>query len=288
LGDVCEYTEVDYWIISRLHQVIASTTQAIESYRFDLAAQLLYEFTWNEYCDWYLELTKVALQSDNEALQRGTRKTLLSVLEAILRLLHPLMPFITEEIWQRVAPLVGVFAPTIMLQPYPKADEAQINHTAITEVDWLMKFVLGVRQIRGEMNIAPGKLLPVLVQNGSVKDKVSLTHHHVYLEKMARLASIQWLNHDETAPESAMALVGEMQILIPLAGLIDKEAELARLEKEMQKIQKELPRIIGKLNNPSFVDKAPPAVLENEKAKLVALESSLVNLEQQHHKIKAL
>ncbi len=287
IGD-CEYSQVDHWIVSRLNEVTANTCQAIETYRFDLAAQFLYEFTWNEYCDWYLELTKVALQSDNEALQRGTRKTLLTVLETILRLLHPLMPFITEEIWQRVAPLVGIFSDTIMLQPYPKVDESQINHTATTEVEWLMKFVLGVRQIRGEMNIAPGKPLPVLVQNGSVKDKVSLAHNRVYLEKMARLENIHWLNSDEVAPESAMALVGEMKILIPIAGLIDKEAELARLEKEMQKIHKELPRIVGKLNNAGFVDKAPAAVLEAEKAKLAALESSLANLEQQFNKIKAL
>lgn len=287
-GGICEYTQVDHWIVSRLHQVIANTTQAIETYRFDLAAQVLYEFTWNEYCDWYLELTKVALQSDNEALQRGTRKTLLSVLENILRLLHPLMPFITEEIWQRVAPLVGISAETIMLQPYPQADETQINPTAIAETDWLMKFVLGVRQIRGEMNIAPGKPLPVLIQNGSEKDQLSLQQHRVYLEKLARLESIQWLANQETAPESAMALVGEMKILIPLAGLIDKEAELARLEKEMQKIHKELPRIVGKLNNPGFVDKAPAAVLEAEKTKLAALESSLANLEQQFNKITAL
>jgi valyl-tRNA synthetase len=284
----CEYTQVDHWIVSRLNQVIGETCQAIETYRFDLAAQVLYEFTWNEYCDWYLELTKVALQSDNEALQRGTRKTLLTVLENILRLLHPLMPFITEEIWQRVAPLVGINAQTIMLQAYPKVDDTLINQTAMTEVDWLMKFVLGVRQIRGEMNIAPGKPLPILVQNGSVKDKLSLNHHRIYLEKLARLESIQWLESEEIAPESAMALVGEMKILIPLAGLIDKEAELARLAKEMQKIHKELPRIIGKLNNPGFVDKAPAAVLENEKAKLAALESSLTNLEQQFSKIKAL
>jgi valyl-tRNA synthetase len=288
LNGVCEYTQVDHWIVSRLNQVIASTSQAIETYRFDLAAQLLYDFTWNEYCDWYLELTKVALQSNNEALQRGTRKTLLTVLETVLRLLHPLMPFITEEIWQRVAPLVGIVAPTIMLQPYPKMDESLISQIAITEIDWLMKFVLGVRKIRGEMNIAPGKLLPVLVQNGSIRDKLSLAHHSLYLEKIARLESIHWLASEEIAPESAMALVGEMKILIPIAGLIDKAAELARLEKEMQKIHKELPRIIGKLNNLGFVDKAPEAVLENEKAKLAALESSLVNLEQQFNKIKAL
>jgi valyl-tRNA synthetase len=284
-GELCEYTQVDQWIIARLNQTISSTCQAIETYRFDLAAQVLYEFTWNEYCDWYLELTKVALQSENPRLQRGTRKTLLTVLETILRLLHPLMPFITEEIWQRVAPLAGVDGATIMLQPYPKTDGSLVNLQAIAEIDWLMKFILGVRQIRGEMNIAPGKPLPVLVQNGSLKDKSHLTQYQIYLQKLGRLESITWLDKGELAPESAIALVGEMKILIPIAGLIDKEAELVRLEKEMQKIQKELPRIMAKLSNPSFVDKAPAQVLENEKAKLAALESSLANLQQQFAKI---
>jgi valyl-tRNA synthetase len=287
-GLPCEYTQVDHWIISRLHQVIGETCHAIETYRFDLAAQVLYEFTWNEYCDWYLELTKVALQSDNEALQRGTRKTLLTVLENILRLLHPLMPFITEEIWQRVAPLVGISAETIMLQPYPKADETLINQAAITELNWVMSFIVNIRRIREEMNIDRSKPLPVFLQNGVMTDQSYISNNLLYLQKLAKLETLTWLTVDDVAPESAMALVGDMKILIPLAGLIDKEAELARMEKEMQKIHKELPRIIGKLNNPSFVDKAPAAVLENEKAKLAALESSLANLEQQFNKIKAL
>ena len=284
----CEYSQVDRWITSRLHQVTAVTSNAIENYRFDLAAQAIYEFTWNEYCDWYLELSKISLQSDDEALQRGTRKTLLTVLESILRLAHPIMPFITEEIWQRVAPLAGINADTIMLQPYPVANEAQIDSNAITETNWVMNFILGVRRIRGEMNIAPGKPLPVLLQNGSNADQQSLTNNRIYLQKLGRLESITWLNNDETTPESAMALVGEMKILIPMAGLIDKEAELARLEKEIQKINNDLPRVEGKLNNPAFVDKAPPEVIDKEKAKLADLRSMLNNLEQQQLKIRAL
>jgi valyl-tRNA synthetase len=288
LSGACEYTQVDRWITARLHQVIAATSNAIDNYRFDLAAQAIYEFTWNEYCDWYLELAKISLQSGNEALQRGTRRTLLTVLENVLRLAHPLMPFITEEIWQRVAPLAGVEAKTIMLQPYPDADEAQIDTAAIAEINWVMNFILGVRRIRGEMNIAPGKPLPVLLQNGSAADKNSLANNQVYLLKLGRLESINWLDADETAPESAIALVGEMKILIPMAGLIDKEAELARLDKEIQKIVKELPRIEGKLSNPAFIDKAPADVIDKEKAKLADLRSSLNNLEEQHRKIQAL
>jgi len=284
----CAYTQIDRWIISRLHQVTATTSHAIDNYRFDLAAQALYEFTWNEYCDWYLELAKISLQSDDEALQRGTRKTLLTVLETLLRLAHPLMPFITEEIWQRVAPLAGIQANTIMLQPYPIADESLIDDNAVTETNWVMSFILGVRRIRGEMNIAPGKPLPVLLQNGSANDQNFLTTNSAYLHKIGRLESITWLQSEQSTPESAIALIGEMKILIPMAGLIDKDAELTRLEKEIQKINNDLPRIKDKLSNPTFVGKAPPAVIDKEKAKLAELSSLLNNLEQQHAKILAM
>jgi len=284
----CSYTQVDRWIMSRLHQVTATTSAAIDSYRFDLAAQALYEFTWNEYCGWYLELAKISLQSDDAALQRGTRKTLLTVLETVLRLTHPLMPFITEEIWQRVAPLAGIHADTIMLQPYPVADESACDSNAIAETNWVMSFILGVRRIRGEMNIAPGKPLPVFLQNGSTTDQNYLTNNTIYLQKLGRLEAITWLNSDNTTPESAIALVGEMKILIPMAGLIDKDAELARLEKEIQKIKNDLPRVEGKLTNPTFIDKAPPDIIDKEKAKLADLRSTLNNLEQQQARIQAL
>ena len=179
-------------------------------------------------------------------------------------------------------------AETIMLQPYPVADEALIDTAAISEIDWLMSFILGVRRIRGEMNIAPGKPLPVLLQNGTPADQALVGNSLTYLQKLGRLDSITWLSREQQAPDSAIALVGEMKILIPMAGLIDKEAELARLDKEIQKIIKELPRIEGKLNNPSFVDKAPADVIDKEKAKLTDLRSSLNNLEQQQRKIQAL
>ncbi len=284
----CEFSHVDRWIMSRLNQVISTTSHAIDNYRFDLAAQAIYDFTWNEYCDWYLELTKVALQSDNEALQRGTRKTLLHVLETILRLAHPIIPFITEEIWQRVAPLSGIEGDTIMLQPYPIADESKIDKEAVENTDWLMAVILGVRRIRGEMNIAPSKPLPVLLQNGSPQDAERLETNRVYLNRLARLETMTWLNADEIAPESAIAIVGEMQILIPIAGLIDKTAELARLDKEILKLQTELERIDVKLSNPSFVEKAPAAVLEKERSRLAELQSTLGNLQTQHVKISAL
>ncbi len=287
-GSPCAYSQVDRWIISRLHQATATTSNAIENYRFDLAAQAIYDFTWNEYCDWYLELAKISLQSDDEALQSGTRKTLLTVLETVLRLAHPIMPFITEEIWQRVAPLAGIHAATIMLQPYPVTDDTQIDADAISQTNWVMSFILGIRRIRGEMNIAPGKPLPVLLQNGTVTDREYLTGNSVFLHKLGRLESIKWLNNDDATPESAIALVGDLKILIPMAGLIDKVAELTRLEKEIQKIKNDLPRVEGKLCNPMFIDKAPAEVIDKEKSKLADLRSTLNNLEQQQAKIQSL
>jgi valyl-tRNA synthetase len=284
----CEYSPADLWITSRLNKVIGTTREAMENYRFDLASSAIYEFTWNEYCDWYLELSKISLQSDNPALQRGTRNTLVYILESILRLSHPIMPFITEEIWQRVAPLAGIDAETIMLQPYPETDEVLENENATQTINWIMTFILGIRRIRGEMNIAPGKLLPVFLQDATDEDIALLDANQDYLLKLGRIESIKLLDAKETAPESAISLLGETKILIPMAGLIDKDAEMARLEKEIQKIGKELPRIEGKLNNPKFMDKAPEQVVAKEREKLQTLNTSLKNLEEQLVKIKQL
>ena len=198
------------------------------------------------------------------------------------------MPFITEEIWQRVAPLAGHTAATIMLQPYPEADLAVVDADAIRQINWCMEFILGIRRIRGEMNIAPGKPLAVLLQNGSDSDKSYVAGNSNYLLKLGRLESINWLSAADIAPESAIAIVGDMKILIPMQGLIDKQAELARLEKEIQKIEKELPRIEGKLNNPAFVDKAPEEVIAKEKDKLHNLMSTLQSLRDQYQKISCL
>jgi len=287
-GGEIAYSQADKWILSRFNQVAASTSDAIENYRFDHAAQEIYDFTWNEYCDWYLELSKISLQSDDAALQRGTRQTLLKVLESILRLAHPIMPFITEEIWQRVAPLAGIEADTIMLQAYPEFDASQVDEEAIAAIEWTKAFILGVRRIRGEMNIPPSKPLPVLLENLSSNDEKYLPQADIYLQKFGRIESITRLAPEDTVPESAIALVGDLRILIPMAGLIDKEAEIARLEKEIQKLKKDLPRIEGKLNNPKFVDKAPMEVIEKEKEKLATIQSSLVNFNEQLIKIQAL
>ena len=289
-GGELELSMADLWILSRLQDTIRQVTEAIEQYRFDHAAQAIYEFTWNEYCDWYLELSKVVLNNDDssEAQQRGTRHTLVNVLETLLRLMHPIMPYITEEIWQRAAPLAGVEGDTIMLQSYPISDDAMVNANAETEMEWVMSFILGVRTIRGEMNIPPGKPLPVLLANGSNKDAALLDSNKAYLNGIARLESVTWLDNADEAPESATALVGEMQVLIPMAGLIDKEDELARLNKQVEKLQKDLQRTEGKLNNEKFTSKAPEAVVEKERQKVAEMQSSMSNLIQQIAKIEAL
>ena len=237
-----------------------------------------------------MELSKPILldKSSNEQQKRGTRKTLIRVLETVLRLLHPLMPFITEEIWQQVAPLAGKSGDTIMLQAFPTPDDSKISADAEEEMQWVMDFVMGVRKIRGEMNIAPSKPLPVLLKNTSPHDQTRLKNNLLLLNKLARLASIDTQTATDEAPQSAIALVGEMQILIPMAGLIDKSAELERLNKEIDKLEKELARITGKLANAGFVDKAPAAVVENEKQKQQELSSKLNSLKQQIDKIASL
>ncbi|WP_455221122.1 valine--tRNA ligase [Kaarinaea lacus] len=289
-NDDITLTTADHWINARLQQTAQAMQHAFANYRLDLAAQAIYDFTWNEYCDWYLELSKPVLNDENssESLQRGTRKTLVTILDAILRLAHPVMPFITEEIWQRVAPLVGKDGQTIMTQTYPEPNDSAVDGSAIKEMDWVKNFILGIRKIRGEMNLAPGKPLPVLLQNGDANDQQLLAKHQLLLSTLAKTESIQWLDTDATAPESAMALCGDMRILIPMAGLIDKDAELARLDKEIEKREKDLERTENKLQNPNFVDRAPAEVVEKERQKLADMRSALENLRTQLDKIKNL
>ena len=288
-GGEVELSSADRWIISRLHQCTQKVTDSINQYRLDHAAQTVYAFAWDEYCDWYLELSKPVLTGadSSAAALRGTRQTLVQVLETLLRLAHPLIPFITEEIWQRVAPLAGRSGDTIMLQAWPEQDASLIDEQAAAEMEWVRNFVLGIRKIRSGMNIKPGKPLPVLLQNGSASDAARLENNRHYIESLARVESITWLDSND-APESATALVGEMKVLIPMAGLIDKEAELARLQKDQQKKQADLERIQKKLSNSSFVDKAPGEIVEKEKAKASHLEKALEKLQEQVSRIKAL
>ncbi|MBH3444666.1 valine--tRNA ligase [Pseudomonas moraviensis] len=289
-GEAYELSLADRWIISQLQRTEAEVTRQLDQFRFDLAAQALYEFIWNQYCDWYLELSKPVLWDENAPVerQRGTRRTLVRVLEVALRLAHPFMPFITEEIWQRIAPLAGIQGKTIMLQPWPVANEERIDPAAENDIEWLKELMLGTRNIRGEMNIGPGKPLPIFLKNVSTEDQRRLSENEALLKKLARLESITVLAAGEEAPLSATALVGEMEVLVPMAGLIDKGAELARLDKEILRLQGEVQRVGGKLSNAGFVDKAPAEVIEKERAKLAEAEQALGKLAEQHARIASL
>ena len=288
-GDI-ELTLADRWIQAKLQQAITETTQAIDEYRFDQAAQAIHEFIWHHYCDWYLELSKSTLNDPQAtaAIQRGTRKTLVQVLEASLRMTHPIMPYITEEIWQRVGPLAGASGPTIMHQPYPTADLDGIDSAVLTEMDWVMQCIMGVRQIKGEMNIAPGKSVSILLANTQATDRKYATQYQLYLQTLAKVESIQILATDETGPESATALIGEMQLLIPLAGMIDTTAELARLAKQVTALDKTIERIQKKLNNAGFIAKAPAAVVQQQRGKLADTQTARHSLLAQADKIRAL
>ena len=308
-GEEVELSLADRWIISQLQKTEAQVTKAMDEYRFDHASQALYEFVWNEYCDWYLELSKPVLWEDDvqgstnaagdrtsgaAALvkcKRGTRRTLVRVLETILRLAHPMMPYISEEIWQRVAPLAGTYVgddASIMHQAWPEADESKIDEQATRDIEWLKGVIIAVRNIRAEMNIAPGKPLDVLLTKGQPEDAERLEQNRRFLAKLAKLESVAWLANPEDAPLSATQLVGDMEVLVPMADLIDKDAELARLAKEIEKQDKLIGGIEKKLGNEGFIAKAPDAVIEKERGKLAEFQSAKKLLEEQQAKIAAM
>lgn len=280
----------DQWILSKLQTTITTAHESLANYRFDLFAHTLYEFTWNEFCDWYLELSKPILTSAQSSPDEllGTRQTLIYVLENLLRLLHPIMPFITEEIWQRIAPLAGKNTPSIMLESYPQFSDALSDPVSESELEWIKSFIIAIRTIRSEMNIAPGKLLSILLAKGTENDKKRYQKNQHLITHFARLEYVTWLQGDETPPESATALVGDLEILIPMAGLIDKKEETARLNREIMKIKKDAERIENKLQNPNFIDKAPIEVVSKEKDRQLELRNTLEKLEQQLQKIAAL
>ena len=278
----------DRWIRSQLGRTVAQVRESMAGYRFDHASQAIYDFTWNEYCDWYVEFAKAVLNDDDapETAKQGTRRTLLEVLESLLRLAHPLMPFITEEIWQRIAPLAGRESATIMLEPYPTITEA--DKEAEAEAEWVKGFILGIRQIRGEMNIPPSKRLAVLLQGGHPDDPTRLERNHRLIETLARVGSIEWLADGAQPPESAMALLGELKILLPLAGLVDVGAELARLSRELERQSKDREKSEKKLANEHFVARAPEAVVAKEKARVDDLGATIAEIEGQLERLKGL
>ncbi len=280
----------DRWARSRLDHATREVRAGLDGYRLDLAAQAAYEFTWYEFCDWYLELSKAVLQADtaSEAEKTGTRQTLLAVLESLLRLLHPIMPFITEEIWQRVAPLAGTAGPSIMLQPFPDAHDDPKDADAAADMRWAMDFTLGVRQIRGEMDIAPSVGFEVLLQDASPVDLQRWQASAAYVRKLANVTGARALGHDEAAPPAAVALMGQLKILVPMAGLIDVEAELARLGKKRDKAAQDKARSEAKLSRADFVDHAPEAIVAQERERLAVASRELEQLEHQLEKVALL
>ncbi len=282
------FSLADKWIIGQYQDTIKTYRDAMDTYRFDIAAHTLYKFTWDQFCGWYIELTKPILLQGTAEQQRGTRHTLVTVLESLLRLMHPIMPFITETIWQDVSPLANCHSATIMNQKYPEYDVAKVDATAMQDLEWVKGFVLCIRSIRGEMDIAPSKPLPVLLRNASSEDIRRLEENAIFLHSIAKLETVTILNKDENAPACATSLLSSLEVMIPMAGLIDKDAELARIAKALDKLEKDFARTQGKLANEKFVRNAPEVVIAKEKTKLADFTMQMEKLHEQQSSIESL
>ncbi|MCU4494662.1 valine--tRNA ligase [Acinetobacter guillouiae] len=280
----------EQWIVSRLQKAEAAVQQAFATYRLDLAAQAIYEFIWNEYCDWYVELTKPVLNDENVSAERKAevRRVLLSVMEASLRLAHPIMPFLTEEIWQTLAPMIGIGGETIMLAPYPVPNPERINEQAEADMLGLQGLIGAVRNIRGEMGLGNARLLPVLLQNATDAEKAQIARIEPLFKALAKVESITFLTDAEQPPLSSSSVVGHVSVFVPMKGLINPKAELARLQKDLDKVQKQHDQIASKLANEGFVAKAPAAVVEGEKVKLAEFVDQLVKIKANMEQIAAL
>ena len=278
-------TDAEKWILSRLGKVTAETETHYAAYRFDLLAQSLYEFAWNEFCDWFLELSKPALNGSDAAAAESTRHTALYVLEALLRLLHPLVPFVTEELWQQVAPRLDIEGRTISLQPYPVASDFAAHDyvQAGTDVEWLKDMVSALRRVRSELGVSPGKQVRLLLQQGNDNDRELAERYASQLAFLLKLEAIEWLEDDAQAPASAVAIVGELKLLVPLEGLVDLDAERTRLDKEIARVSGEKEKSETKLSK--FSDKVPPAVIEQERQRLVDWSHQLEALQSQRAKL---
>ena len=274
------FTFADQWIIGKLQQAEAAVAEAFETYRFDLAAQTLYEFVWNDYCDWYIELAKVQIQTGCPTTQRTTRRTLVRVLEAALRLLHPIIPFITEELWQAVAPLANAkTADSIMLAAYPKADPEKIVQAAFDQMAQLQDLIGAVRNLRGEMGIAPNVKAPLFVESAD-----DLADYLKYLPMMTRLTEAQQVAALPESEDAPVAVCNGARLMLKVE--IDKAAETARLSKEAEKLQKALDKLNAKLSKPGYTEKAPVHLVEKDKADLAELEDKMAKVQTQLAKLK--
>lgn len=283
-----QFSLADRWIQGQLQNMIKDFRQALDTFRFDIAANILYEFTWNQFCGWYLELTKPVIFKGTDDEKRGTRFTLISVLENLLRVAHPIMPFMTEEIWQRVKVVTGQGGESIMLEAFPEFDAAQVDAKAVADLEWVKQVIVAVRNIRGEMDISPNVPLNVLIKNANTEDTRRFSENEAFLAALAKLETVTFIEPGKETPISVTALVGELELLIPMAGLIDAEAELTRLAKQLEKVTKELDKVLSKLNNEKFVGKAPDDVIAKEQAKKAELQTTCDKLNAQIETIKAL
>ena len=274
-------TVADRWIRSRLAALAEQVRDGFETYRFDYVAGSLYDFTWNEFCDWYVELTKPVLADPDapEPARAATRRTLVEVFETLLRFLHPIMPFLTEDLWRRVAPAAGIEGETIMLQPWPEPADA--DPAAEAEVEWIKTFVLAVRHVRGEMDIAPGRRIAVALQGGDALDGERVEAHRSLLARLARLERLAWLDPDAPTPPGAAAFAGGLRILLPFEGAVDLAAERARLEREIEKRVRDLGQVEAKLANEAFVTRAPAPVVEKQRARAAELGRAVGRLRDQ-------
>jgi valyl-tRNA synthetase len=278
-------TEAERWILTRLKQTLAEVEQHFVTYRFDLLAQALYEFVWNEYCDWFLELSKPALNGEDATAAASTRHTLLVVLETVLRALHPIVPFITEEIWQSVAPKLGIKADSILQRAWPNAGEIPADDAATAEIEWFKNVLSGIRRIRAEMNIAPGKTISLLLADGDTTDRTRAAKFAAQISFLARVDAPQWIASGANEPAAAAAVVGSLRVLIPLAGLIDLGAEKTRLSKEIGKIESEIKKCESKLGNANFVANAPEDVVAQERQRIADWGTQLNALREQLQKL---
>ncbi len=286
-GEV-EFSLADRWIEAEFNHTVDTVRQSLNQYRFDNCANALYDFTWNQFCDWYLELTKPIFAQGSQAQIRGASHTLIQVLEKLLRLAHPVMPFITEEIWQQIKDVAGVSGDTIMHQPFPKVDESKNNEKAVKEMQWLQAIVVAVRNIRAESNIAPSKALELILRHLDAEQQATLKVNANLLKAMAKLSKISVLANDQEPPLSVSKLVGNVEVFVPIVGFIDKTKELARLQKELDKVANEILRIENKLNNEAFVAKAPEAVIIKERERMQNYQQAQEKLQQQYKVIEVL
>ncbi|WP_407465601.1 valine--tRNA ligase [Xanthomonas campestris] len=280
-------TETERWILARLDAVAAEAQAHYANYRFDLLAQTLYEFAWNAFCDWFVELAKPALNGAVQDAADSTRHTLLYVLEALLRLLHPLTPFVTEELWQQVAPRLGITGDTISLQAFPQRGDVDTSGYAGAEADieWLKAMVSALRRVRSELNVPPSKQVRLWLQAGSSDDRARVARFASQLAFLLKLEAIDWLAAGQEAPPAAAAIVGELTLLVPLEGLVDMDAERTRLDKEIKRVESEIGKCNGKLGNATFVQNAPAAVVEQERARLNDWTTQLTGLREQRAKL---